>query len=80
MEICASKVWLILCWACVLSLATMLRIDNLEKRAFHFDEATGARITEIRVNPKRNYYQFNPVHNHGPLLSSAAATVCRIKD
>jgi len=79
MEICASKVWLILCWACVLSLAAMLRIDNLEKRAFHFDEATGARITESRVNPKRDY-QFNPVHNHGPLLSSAAATVCRIKD
>ena len=76
---CASKVWLILCWACVLTLAALLRIDNLEKRPFHFDEATGARITESRVNPKREY-QFNPVHNHGPLLSSAAATVCRVKD
>ena len=73
-----SKLWLALCWLSVLVLAGLLRFEDLAERPFHFDEATGARITSDRIDPAEGY-QFNPVHNHGPLLSAAAAPLCRAR-
>ena len=61
----------------MISLAAFLRFDDLSDRPFHVDEATGARITSQRMNPAVGY-QFNPVHNHGPLLSAAAEPICYI--
>ncbi|MBT8036645.1 MAG: TIGR03663 family protein [Verrucomicrobiae bacterium] len=61
----------------MITLAAFLRFDELSDRPFHFDEATGARITSQRINPAADY-QFNPVHNHGPLLSAAAAPICQL--
>lgn len=74
----SSKLGHFLCWIGVLALAAFLRFDDLSKRPFHFDEATGARITMQRISSETGY-RFNPVHNHGPLLSAAAAPICRIK-
>ncbi len=71
------RLWIIACWLMVLGGAIFLRFDHLSERPLHFDEATGARITSNRVEAGRNY-QFNPVHNHGPLLSVAGAVSCWI--
>ena len=70
-----NKLWLSICWLAVLIIAVFLRFENLADRPFHFDEATGARITAQRMGPSADY-QFNPVHNHGPTLSAAAAPIC----
>jgi len=69
--------WIILCWLVVIVTASFLRFEHLADRPFHFDEATGARITSQRINP-HTHYHFNPEHNHGPLLSAAASPVCTI--
>jgi len=71
------RLWIIACWLMVLGGAIFLRFDHLSERPLHFDEATGARITSNRIEAGRNY-QFNPVHNHGPLLSVAGAVSCWI--
>lgn len=71
----SSKVFLFFCWIAVITLAVFLRFDDLSDRPFHFDEATGARITSQRIHTAAGY-QFNPVHNHGPLLSAAAEPIC----
>ncbi|NWK56251.1 TIGR03663 family protein [Verrucomicrobiaceae bacterium N1E253] len=67
----------ILCWIGVLALAVGMRFEHLSKRPFHFDEATGARITAQRMDPASGY-EFNPVHNHGPLLSAVASPICHL--
>ncbi|MCP5536834.1 MAG: TIGR03663 family protein [Akkermansiaceae bacterium] len=76
----SSKVWLFFCWIAVIALAGTLRFDQLSDRPFHFDEATGARITSQRISASNSGagYSFNPVHNHGPLLSAAAEPICKI--
>lgn len=70
-----SRLWIVFCWLAVVGIATFLRFDHLSDRPFHFDEATGARITSHRIDPASDYH-FNPVHNHGPLLSAAAVPIC----
>lgn len=53
----------------------MIRFENLSTRPFHADEATGARITSSRM--ESGNYNFDPLHYHGPTLSSLAQTLCR---
>lgn len=62
----------VILWMLVLVTAVWLRVDSLDKRPLHFDEATGARITADRLGPGSDY-TFNPVHNHGPTLSFLGA-------
>ena len=71
------NLWLRLAWIVVIVAASFLRFDHLSDRPFHFDEATGARITAQRISPHSDY-SFNPVHNHGPLLSAAASPICAL--
>jgi len=73
----SNNPWAIFCWVVVIVMAGFLRFENLDDRPFHFDEATGARITSDRIDPAADY-RFNPVHNHGPLLSASAAAICRL--
>ncbi len=54
-----------------------LRFDNLSKRPFHADEATGARITASRM--ESGDYHFDPLHYHGPLLSSLAMPISKMR-
>lgn len=67
----------VILWLLVLAAAVWLRVDSLNSRPIHFDEATGARITADRLEPTSDY-AFNPVHNHGPTLSLAGALASRI--
>lgn len=67
---------IIICWISVILAGVFLRFDHLSKRPFHADEATGARITSSRM--ESGNYHFDPVHYHGPLLSSLAIPICRI--
>lgn len=57
--------------------ALWLRLDSLEKRPLHADEATGARILAERL--ESNAYAFDPVHFHGPLLTAVAAPIARLR-
>ncbi len=67
----------VISWVLVLAAAVWLRVDSLDARPLHFDEATGARITADRLEPASDY-KFNPVHNHGPTLSLAGAVAARM--
>ncbi len=53
-----------------------LRFDQLSKRPFHADEATGARITAARM--ASGDYVFDPLHYHGPTLSSLAIPLFKL--
>lgn len=68
---------LVLCWIGILSVGAYLRFDQLSKRPFHADEATGARITSARM--ESGDYRFDPSHYHGPLLSSLAIPICTLR-
>lgn len=61
-------------WIAVFALAAWLRFDRLSAAPFHSDEATGARIAAKRL--ESGEYRFDPVHYHGPTLSSFAMAVC----
>ena len=50
-----------------MGLALWLRVENLEARPIHADEATGAHILSQRIEDSG--YRFDPTHFHGPLLS-----------
>lgn len=67
---------IIICWISVILIGVFLRFDQLSKRPFHADEATGARITSSRM--ESGDYHFDPVHYHGPLLGSLAIPICKI--
>jgi len=67
----------VLSWVLVLATAVWLRVDSLDARPIHFDEATGARITADRLEPTSDY-AFNPVHNHGPTLSLVGSLASRM--
>ena len=54
-----------------------LRFDKLTERAFHADEATGARITALRM--ESGNYQFDPLHYHGPTLSGCTMVLCKLR-
>lgn len=66
---------LIIGWIGVIAIGAFLRLDSLETRPFHADEATGARITAKRM--ERQGGSFDPTHFHGPLLAEMAIPVCR---
>jgi uncharacterized protein (TIGR03663 family) len=68
---------IIICWICVVVTGSFLRFDTLEKRPFHADEATGARITARRM--ENGGAAFDPRHFHGPLLADLAIPACRAK-
>jgi uncharacterized protein (TIGR03663 family) len=64
-------------WLIVMALGTFLRFDDLSKRPFHADEATGAKITASRMESRD--YRFDPIHYHGPLLSSLAIPIAKLR-
>lgn len=53
-----------------------LRFDQLSKRPFHADEATGARLASARM--ESGDYRFDPLHYHGPTLSAFTIPLCRL--
>lgn len=68
---------IIVCWIAVLATGAHLRLDRLDDRPVHCDEATGARLTAKRMESGRS--QFDPTHFHGPILSSAAIPICKAR-
>lgn len=54
-----------------------LRLDSIEDRPLHADEATGARILADRL--ETGSYEFNPIHFHGPLLTTVAIPVAHLR-
>lgn len=64
----------IFCWIMVIATGAFLRFEDLGKRPFHADEATGARITARRMESEGG--RFDPKHYHGPVLHDMAALVC----
>lgn len=72
-----SKLVLGLFWIVVLGVGFSLRIQNLEERPIHADEATGARILAQRLEDSS--YQFNPKHFHGPILSLSSLPIAQLK-
>lgn len=64
-------------WISVAVAAAILRFDQLAKRPFHADEATGARITARHLESGTT--QFDPTHFHGPLLADLAIPLCRLR-
>lgn len=77
LEADVKRALFIAAWMAVLVFAAWLRFDRLAGRPFHCDEATGARITAKRL--EAGTYQFDPVHFHGPTLSSLALAACALK-
>jgi uncharacterized protein (TIGR03663 family) len=67
---------IIIAWGCVLFAGIFLRFEDLSRRPFHADEATGGRITATRLETA--HYRFDPHHFHGPLLSDLAMPICRL--
>jgi len=67
---------IIFCWISIITGGIFLRFDELAKRPFHADEATGARITAARM--ESGDYKFDPFHYHGPILSGLAIPICKI--
>lgn len=68
---------LMFCWICVIATGGWLRFEELGKRPFHADEATGARITANRL--ETGTLNFDPTHYHGPLLSGLAMPLCKLR-
>ena len=67
----------IFAWICVIVTGAFLRFDDLAKRPFHADEATGARISAKRMESGTS--QFDPKHYHGPLLGDLAIPLCKVR-
>jgi uncharacterized protein (TIGR03663 family) len=65
------------CWITVIGTGAYLRFDKLAERPFHADEATGARIAALRM--ESGNYRFDPLHYHGPTLSSFAMSFCKLR-
>ncbi|PXA03961.1 hypothetical protein DDZ13_10005 [Coraliomargarita sinensis] len=63
-------------WFAVMALALWLRIDDLDARPIHFDEATGAHIFSQRFEEQG--YRFDPTHYHGPFLSLSTWPLAKI--
>ncbi len=68
---------IIVLWIGVIVAGAYLRFDDLAKRPFHADEATGARITARRM--ESGTPQFDPKHYHGPLLGDLAIPLCELR-
>ncbi len=71
------RIALIMAWLAVFLTAVFLRVDDLTRRPMHADEATGARITAMRMESAGG--NFNPKHHHGPLLADLTIPVCRMR-
>lgn len=63
-------------WIAVLAVALWLRIDDLDARPSHFDEATGAFILAERFEAAG--YHFDPTHFHGPFLSLSSVPIAKL--
>lgn len=72
-----NRILVVICWVCVFVLGAYLRFDDLAKRPFHADEATGARITANRMEAGGG--KFDPKHYHGPLFHMFGEATCRIR-
>lgn len=72
-----ERVAVMLGWMLVAAAAVWLRFDELAARPFHADEATGARITAMRMESGGG--KFDPKHYHGPLLGDLAIPICRAR-
>lgn len=64
-------------WSAIMALAIWLRMDGLDDRPIHADEATGARILAERIED--NGYEFNPKHFHGPFLSFITQPIAKLR-
>lgn len=71
-----NRLLVVTCWICVVFLGAFVRFDDLAKRPFHADEATGARITASRM---RGEGKFDPKHYHGPLFHMIAGAACSVR-
>lgn len=69
-----SFIWIV--WIAVFGAALWLRIDDLDARPIHFDEATGAHIFSQKFEDEG--YRFDPTHYHGPFLSLSTTPVAKI--
>lgn len=72
-----KRVAIIACWIAVVFTGSFLRFDEISKRPFHADEATGARITAARM--ESGDYRFDPLHYHGPTLSRLTLSLCHLR-
>ncbi|MGB0744750.1 MAG: glycosyltransferase family 39 protein [Opitutales bacterium] len=63
-------------WFAVMALAIWLRVNDLDARPIHFDEATGALIFSQRFEAEG--YSFDPTHFHGPLLSLSTLPIAKL--
>lgn len=70
-----KRIFTILCWLGIFAIGAHLRLDDLAARPFHADEATGAKITSMRL--ESGTYVFDPLHYHGPILSELGAFAVR---
>ena len=71
----SQRLLIIVTWIGIVILSLTLRLQNLEERPIHADEATGARILAGQLAGKD--YQFDPQHFHGPLLSLSSQPIAR---
>jgi len=71
----SQRLLIIVTWIGIVILSLTLRLQNLEKRPIHADEATGARILARQLAGED--YQFDPQHFHGPLLSLSSLPIAR---
>ncbi|MFC7337944.1 flippase activity-associated protein Agl23 [Haloferula chungangensis] len=62
-----KSIFTFLLWLAIFAIGAHLRLDDLASRPFHADEATGAKITSMRL--ESGTYVFDPLHYHGPILS-----------
>lgn len=70
------RIFIGIAWIAVMALALWLRIDDLEARPIHADEATGAYFLAQRL--ENSGYRFDPTHFHGPLLSLSSTPIAKI--
>lgn len=71
----SQRLLIIVTWIGIVILSLTLRLQNLEERPIHADEATGARILAGQLAGED--YQFDPQHFHGPLLSLSSQPIAR---
>ena len=71
----SQRLFIIVTWIGIVILSLTLRLQNLEERPIHADEATGARILAGQLAGED--YQFDPQHFHGPLLSLSSQPIAR---
>lgn len=73
----SQRLLIVIAWIGILILSLELRLQDLEERPIHADEATGARILAQRLAGED--YHFNPQHFHGPLLSLTSQPIAQLR-